>query len=86
MSFCEAFFNILALTAASVIAVCIGQWLQHRAAKRQDKMDIFKTFISNRGELENMMTTKPLHETNISLMKAHNLVPIVFHNSKEGLF
>lgn len=40
--------NIGAIIFAPVIAVFIGQKLQDRAKNRQDKMEIFKTLMTNR--------------------------------------
>lgn len=43
-----AILNLLALISIPIIAVLIGQYLQTIAAKRKDKMDIFKTLMVNR--------------------------------------
>lgn len=38
--------NIVAVVASPIAAVIIAQRLQNRAAKRKDKIDIFKTLVS----------------------------------------
>lgn len=43
-----AIVNIIAVIAAPVVAVKVGQYLQDRAQIRKDKMDIFKTLMANR--------------------------------------
>ena len=43
-----AIVNIIAVIAAPIVAVKVGQYLQERAQIRKDKMDIFKTLMENR--------------------------------------
>lgn len=43
-----AIVNIIAVIAAPIVAVKVGQYLQDRAQTRKDKMDIFKTLMANR--------------------------------------
>lgn len=43
-----AIVNIIAVIAAPIVAVQVGQHLQDRAQTRKDKMDIFKTLMANR--------------------------------------
>ena len=40
--------NLLALIIIPIAAVLIGQWLQNRAEKRKDKMQIFKILMTAR--------------------------------------
>ena len=40
--------NLLAIIIIPIAAVCIGQFLQTRAEKRKDKMQIFKTLMTSR--------------------------------------
>ena len=40
--------NLLAIVIIPIAAVIIGQWLQNRAAKRRDKLEVFKTLMANR--------------------------------------
>ena len=40
--------NLIAVLLIPVVAVFVGQYLQERAQKRKDKMDIFKTLMINR--------------------------------------
>ena len=41
--------NLVAIIVAPVAAVLIGQWLQNRATKRKDKLEIFKTLMIERN-------------------------------------
>ena len=41
--------NIVALLLVPIVAVIVGQKLQERAKKREDKMQIFKVLMTNRG-------------------------------------
>ena len=41
--------NLIAIVLAPIVAVWIAQRLQDRAAKRKDKLDIFKTLMGKRG-------------------------------------
>lgn len=40
--------NLFAVILIPIVAVCVGQHLQDRAAKRKDKLEIFKTLMANR--------------------------------------
>ena len=40
--------NVIALLLAPVISVIIAQYLQERAKKREDKMNVFKTLLASR--------------------------------------
>lgn len=40
--------NLIAVLLIPVVAVFVGQYLQERAQRRKDKMDIFKTLMINR--------------------------------------
>lgn len=63
--------NIIALIVIPVIAVVIGQKLQVRSQKRNDKMQIFKT----------LMTSRIFGWTNESV-QAMNLIDVVFADDK----
>ncbi len=41
--------NIVALLLVPIVAVIVGQKLQERAEKREDKMQIFKVLMTSRG-------------------------------------
>lgn len=41
--------NIIALLLVPIVAVIVGQKLQEREKKREDKMQIFKVLMTNRG-------------------------------------
>lgn len=66
------FINIAAIILAPVVSVIIGQKLQDRAKRRQDKMDIFKTLMTNRVYI---WTTACVH--------ALNIIDIVFADDKK---
>ena len=62
--------NIIAILAAPVIAVWVGQKLQDRAEKRKDKMAVFKAIMTDRYGWS--------RETVLAL----NSIPIIFANDK----
>ena len=64
--------NILAFILVPILAVVIGQKLQDRAQKRNDKMQIFKT----------LMTSRIFGWTNESV-QAMNLIDIVFADDED---
>ena len=66
------YINIAAIILAPVISVIIGQKLQDRAKKRQDKMEIFKA----------LMTSRVYGWTNASVY-ALNIIDIVFADDKK---
>lgn len=41
--------NIVAILLVPIVAVIVGQKLQERAKRREDKMQIFKVFMTGRG-------------------------------------
>lgn len=41
--------NLIAIIVIPIVAVLIGQWLQDRAEKRKDKMEIFKSLMIARN-------------------------------------
>ena len=63
--------NIIALILVPIVAVVVGQKLQNRDQKRNDKMQIFKT----------LMTSRIFGWTNESV-QAMNLIDIVFADDK----
>lgn len=68
------YVNIAAIILAPVISVIIGQKLQDRAKKRQDKMEIFKE----------LMTSRVYGWTNSSVY-ALNIIDIVFADTVENI-
>ena len=66
------YINIAAIVLAPVISVIIGQKLQDRAKKRQDKMEIFKA----------LMTSRVYGWTNASVY-ALNIIDVVFADDKK---
>ena len=66
------YINIAAIILAPVMSVIIGQKLQDRAKKRQDKMDIFKA----------LMTSRVYSWTNASVY-ALNIIDVVFSDDKK---
>lgn len=49
MDICYKILNIVALLLIPIVAVIVGQKLQERAKKREDKMQIFKILMTSRG-------------------------------------
>lgn len=66
------YINIIAIIFAPVISVIIGQKLQDRAKRRQDKMEIFKALMSSRV----------YGWTNASVY-ALNIIDVVFADDKQ---
>lgn len=71
---CGDILNLIALITIPIIAVLIGQYLQNRAKKREDKMEIFKA----------LMISRALGWTNESV-RALNIIEIVFADNKSVL-
>ncbi len=67
----SGYINIAAIILAPVISVVIGQKLQDRSKKRQDKMEIFKA----------LMTSRVYGWTNASVY-ALNIIDVVFADDK----
>lgn len=67
---CTEIINLIALIAIPIVAVLVGQYLQNRAQKRKDKMEIFKT----------LMTTR--NGWTIESVRALNTIDIIFVNDK----
>ena len=40
--------NLIAIIVIPIVSVIVGQYLQNRAEKRKDKMQIFKTLMTSR--------------------------------------
>lgn len=45
---CKDILNLIAIIVIPIIAVVIGQYLQNKAEKRKDKMQIFKVLMTSR--------------------------------------
>ena len=45
---CKDVLNLIAIIIIPIAAVLIAQWLQNRAEKRKDKMQIFKALMTSR--------------------------------------
>ena len=56
--------NLIAVLLIPVVAVFVGQYLQERAQRRKDKMDIFKTLMINRVGWSVESTRDPLKKRN----------------------
>ncbi|MBP3656531.1 MAG: hypothetical protein J6K32_07545 [Clostridia bacterium] len=67
-----AIVNVVALIAVPIIAVCVGQELQNRAAKRKDKMAIFQCLMTHRA-------TGWVHQDTVNAL---NTIDIVFSDDK----
>ena len=50
--------NIAAIIVIPIVAVLIGQYLQNRAKKREDKLQIFKTLMTARMLWLGLMESK----------------------------
>lgn len=71
---CMEVINILAIVSSPIIAVFVGRYLQDRQKIRNDKMEIFKILMMNRGlgwSIENA--------------KALNIIEIVFADDEKVL-
>ncbi len=66
------YINIAAIILAPIVSVIVGQILQNRAKKRQDKMEIFKA----------LMTSRVYGWTNASVY-ALNIIDVVFADDKK---
>ena len=69
---CLEIINIIALIFIPVFAVWLGFFLQERAEKRKDKMEIFKT----------LMTTR-IYGYTIDRVNALNVIDVVFADDKK---
>lgn len=65
--------NIIAIIIIPIVSVVIGQYLQNRAEKRNDKVEIFKT----------LMTYRNSGYTDSTCVKSLNLIPILFIKDKK---
>lgn len=66
------FINIAAIIIVPIVAVVIGQKLQDRAKRRQDKMEIFKTLMTSR-----------VYGWTTASVSALNIIDIVFADDKK---
>lgn len=62
----DDWLNLVAIVMAPIVAVLIGQWLQKRAEKRKDKLELFKTLMIARNGW------------NLESVKALNIIDIVY--------
>lgn len=62
--------SIISVVVAPIVAVWIGQYLQDRANKRKDKMELFKTLMISRAIGMNLDT-----------IRSYNMIDIVFMDS-----
>lgn len=63
--------NLIAIIIIPIAAVLIAQWLQNRAEKRKDKMQIFKALMTSR-----------IYGWTPESVNALNVIDIVFANDK----
>ena len=66
------FLTLAALIIIPIVAVVIAQWLQNRAEKRKDKMQIFKTLMTSR-----------IYGWTPDSVNALNIIDIVFSDDKK---
>ena len=69
---CKDIVSIIAILASPVMAVLITLFIESRRQKRRDKMELFKTLMTQRGFL-----------TSYVWVNAINSVPIVFADEKK---
>ena len=62
--------SLIAIILSPIAAVLIGQWLQERAKKRKDKLEIFKTLMISRSGWS------------MESYRALNIIDIVFSDDK----
>ncbi len=63
--------NVVALVIIPILAIILGRWLQDRAEKRKDKMQIFKTLMIAR-----------VYSYTRESVEALNIIDIVFSDDK----
>ncbi len=68
---CKDVLNLVAIIIIPIAAVLIAQWLQNRAEKRKDKMQIFKALMTSR-----------IYGWTPESVNALNVIDIVFANDK----
>ena len=66
------YINIAAIILAPIVSVIVGQKLQNRARKRDDKMQIFKILMSSR-----------IYGWTNASVEALNLIEVVFAKDKK---
>ena len=66
------YINIAAIILAPIVSVIVGQKLQNRARKRNDKMQIFKILMSSR-----------IYGWTNASVEALNLIEVVFAKDKK---
>ena len=64
---CVEFINIIALILGPILAVLVGQFLQNRTKKREDKIALFKSIMASR-----------VHGWTSDSVYALNIVEIIF--------
>ena len=64
--------NVAAIIIAPIISVIIGQYLQDRAKKREDKIRIFQTLMTERGILWSYKSVEALNSIEIVFAKHTN--------------
>ena len=62
-----AVLNLVAIVGIPILAVVVGQYLQNRAEKRKDKMQIFRTLMTSR-----------IYGWTVDSVHALNLIDVVF--------
>ena len=68
---CKDVLNLVAIIIIPIAAVLIAQWLQNRAEKRKDRMQIFKALMTSR-----------IYGWTPESVNALNVIDIVFANDK----
>lgn len=63
--------NLIAIIVIPIVSVIVGQYLQNRAEKRKDKMQIFKTLMTSR-----------VYGWTVESVHALNIIDVVFADDK----
>ena len=72
ITLCFSIINVLAIIIIPIVAVVVGQKLQTRAKKREDKIQIFKILMTSR-----------IYDWTTDEVHALNILDIVFSDDKE---
>jgi len=75
--------SIIAIVLSPVIAVWVGQVLQNRAKRREDKMDILKVLMKYRADIFCCFDKDMPENASKEVYTSLNLIELVFINSSD---
>jgi len=75
--------SVVAIILSPIVAVLVGQILQDRAKKQEDKINILKIFMKYRREIVECFDGKMSEQANDEVYKALNLIDVVFYKHPE---